>query len=93
MERHRLGDYTPNVKPIPIPTEYIEKRREIEEKQRAFEREIRYCKRRVIISDNKAERAKYRERAKALNARYEAFSRDNKAAFFRERTKIFDENN
>ena len=90
--RHRLGDYKPGVKPIPIPTEYIEKRRAIEEKQRALEREIRYCKRRVVTSDNKAERNKYRERAKLLNARYEAFSKKNDAAFFRERTRIFDEN-
>lgn len=90
--RHKLGDYKPGVKPLPISTEYIEKRRAIEEKQRAFERNIRHYKREAILATNKKDREEFKAKAKALNTRYEVFSRKNKAAFFEERTKIFDEN-
>ena len=88
--RHKLGDYKPGVKPLPIPTEYIEKRRAIEERQRAFEREIRQYKRAAIVSDNPKQRAAFKKAAENKTEQYRAFSRKNEAAYFKERESVFE---
>ncbi len=91
--RHTLQAYRPGERPKPIPTAVIQKRREVEEKQRAYEREIRYQKRLAVQADgiNNALAKRARKRARTLNAAYERFSLKNNAAFYRERTRILDD--
>ena len=90
--RHILQPYKRGAKPQEIPEKVIERTRKLEEKQRAYEREIRLQKR--IYAQTKgtdpkeAKRAK--ESAKRLEERYINFSRSNRIAFYPERTRIFD---
>ena len=57
--RHTLGDYVPGVKPDTIPTDVIERRRSIEQKQREYEREIRkYKKASTVIQGVNPKQAK-----------------------------------
>lgn len=90
--RHDLEPYRPGVKPEAVPTEAIEHRRKVEERQRAYEREIRRCKRLAIqlegIEPEKAREA-YR-RAKRINKQYIRFSLDNDAAYYPDRVKLLD---
>ena len=69
-----------------------ERRRKLEERQRAYEREIRRCKRLSVelkgIDPEKASAA--RRRAVELNKKYVNFSRESGIAYYPERTKILD---
>lgn len=89
--RHKLIPYKDGNKPIQIPADVIARRRAIEERQRAMERAIRAKKREAILLRNvnpeKAKKA--RESASRMNERYQTFSRNNNAPFYRERTRIF----
>ena len=91
--RHRLIPYKPNMIPDVIPASVIDRRRKIEHKQRAYEREIRYQKRLGIqkqgIDDAAAQKAW--KRAKSLNKRYKSFCKRNEVAFFPDRTKVLDD--
>lgn len=91
--RHILQPYRPKETVRAIPTAVIERRREVEERQRAYEREIRYQKRLAVQASgvNNALAKRARKRARALNAAYERFSEKNRVAFYRERTRILDD--
>ena len=88
--RHKLGEYIPGVRPKPIPKSVIEKRRAIEMAQREYEREIRACKKALIVEISEKMRKHYRKQAAELKRRYQAFSVKNGVAWYPERTKIFD---
>jgi hypothetical protein len=91
--RHILQPYRPKEVVRAIPTAVIERRREVEERQRAYEREIRYQKRLAVQASgvNNALAKRARKRARALNSAYERFSEKNRVAFYRERTRILDD--
>jgi hypothetical protein len=74
-----------------IPSDVIERRRNIEETQRLYERAIREKRREEIVFNGvDPERAKKaRENVKQLVKSYEEYSLKNKAPFFRERESIF----
>ena len=94
--RHILGDYIPGVKPETIPTDVIERRRSIEQKQREYERDIRkYRKSSVVLQDiNPRLASKYSEIAREKEKEYRSFSRQNGVAFYPERLKVLsDETN
>lgn len=90
--RHQLKAYAPNTPVSPIPDEAIEQRRKIEEKQRAYEREIRYQKRLYVQARGNSPEVAREARARAveLNAEYRKYSADNNVAYFDERTKILE---
>lgn len=94
--RHELVPFRGrNSRPTEIPKEVIERQRKREQKMRAMERDIRYLKEKAeILKDilpQDAARAKLQ--AKALNAKYERFSKDSGMRFVRERTRVFDGEN
>lgn len=90
--RHQLIPYKPGAKPQVIPKEVIERRRKLEEKQRAFEREIRYYKRYAVQAKGVNPKASSvaKKKSTALNKKYQQFSINNKMAYYPERTKILD---
>lgn len=91
--RHVLQPYKQGIKPAAIPENVIRRTRALEEKQRAFERDIRLQKR--IYAQNKginpAEAVRAAKQAKLLEKRYIDFSVQNRIAYFTERTRIFDD--
>ena len=89
--RHKLLPYRgKNSRPVEIPAKVVAQQRKAEEVMRAMEREIRYFKEMAEFSkgidDEKAKKAK--TSASTLTRKYEAFSKKNKLAFVRERTRI-----
>lgn len=90
--RHRLGDYKRGVKPLPIPTAVIEKRRAIEQRQRGYERAIREQKKLYIqLKDVNPKAARLaRMRSDKLYDDYKSYSRKNKVAYFPDRIKLFE---
>lgn len=88
--RHRLGDYIPGAKPVPIPDAAIKRQRAVEEKQREYERRIRECKKAALIADSKEKRSYFKSKAIDLNEEYRRFSVKNKVSWHPDRVKIFD---
>ena len=93
--RHKLGDYVPGVRPEPIPDSVIQNRREIEAKQREYERQIReYTKSSIAMQGiNSKLSKKYRTAAIEKTEEYKQFSLSNNAAWYPERLKLFDIDN
>lgn len=89
--RHNLIPYHKGNKPAMIPADVIERRRNIEQRQRAMEREIRAQKRKAVLMRNISAEAyeEAREKASKMTEAYEEYSRSNNAAFSRDRTSIF----
>lgn len=88
--RHILKPYKRGNKPIEIPLKEITKAREIDQKQRYFERGIRNWKDRAIIFkgiDNK-KYAFAKNKAREWNERYIDYSKENEVAYYPSRTKI-----
>lgn len=90
--RHRTIEYEKGNKPFEIPSEVIAKERELERRQRSYERVIRDKKTEAeIFKETSPERAKAaRKEARRLNAEYKAFSMKNNIPWDPERTKIFE---
>jgi hypothetical protein len=93
--RHKLGDYIPGVTPQPIDENVIEKRRELETKQRDYERQIRkYKKAAAVMKDTNPKQAKiFKDAAHTKFEKYKEFSLKNNIAFYTERTKLFEDDN
>lgn len=89
--RHRLVAYHGNNKPVEVPKNVIDKMREVNDKQRYFERGIRKWKERAIYEKNQGNIKAYEEaksRAKEWNKKYISFSEKNKVAYYPSRTDI-----
>lgn len=83
--RHRLIEYTPNsVAPHEYTKEQIRRNREINQKLRALEREIRYYKQQSILynSIDKSLAAAYKRTAKELTEYYKNFANRNGYAWY-----------
>jgi hypothetical protein len=94
--RHKLGDYIPGVTPQPIDEKVIEKRRELETKQRDYERQIRKYKKAAIVFKETSPRLsqKYDDATKAKTKEYRKFVQENNLTYYSERLKLLkdDEN-
>lgn len=90
--RHTLTPYKKGNRPAEIASEVIDKQREIEETQRAFERAIRE-KKAVAIGlkgiNNEAARA-YARKSRQLFDEYAEYCDENKVARYPARCKVFD---
>ena len=88
--RHKLEPHRPGKRPIMIPASVVEKQRAAEERQRDFERRIRYQKEKAAIVaaiDPEAAR-EARKKATALNKAYEAFSKASGMPVVPTRTRV-----
>ena len=88
--RHTLEPYKQGNKPIEIPSRVIDRQREINTKQRYFERGVREWKERALMFKN-IDKKLYnyaKEKAKWWNNRYIAYSQKNEVAYYPSRTKI-----
>lgn len=90
--RHPLQKYRKGAKPIHVSAEVIEKYREINDNQRAIEREIRQNKALSVglkgIDDKAAK--EYAIKAKQAYDAYTKYSKDNDVAYYPARCKVFD---
>lgn len=88
--RHKLKAYAPGNKPVPVDKKEIERRREVEEKQRRYERQIREYRRGAILCDGESRKKKalLKEKAAAKYEEYRKYCVDNKVAMYPERTKL-----
>ena len=91
--RHKLKAYKPGEEVKPIPDSVIKKCREIEQKQRSYEREIRYQKRLYVQAKGNAPKIAKEAYKKAgeLNSEYIKYSKKNDVAYYPDRTKILDD--
>lgn len=88
--RHKLTPYSRGNKPIEIPAAVVERQRVLEQKQRQFERAIRFQRERSQLFrgiDNRIAAASYKKAA-ALRKEYIEFSRKNKIPFVEERLRV-----
>ena len=88
--RHTLEPYKKGNEPVEIPSRVIDKQREINKKQRYFERGVREWKERALLTKNiDKQYYKYaREKAKQWNDRYIQYCEDNGVAYYPSRTEI-----
>ena len=88
--RHTLEPYKQGNKPIEIPSRVIDRQREINTKQRYFERGVREWKERaVMFKDIDQTLYKFaKAKAKWWNDRYVAYSEKNGVAYYPSRTEI-----
>jgi hypothetical protein len=88
--RHRLMPYMSGVKPEVIRKEVQQAQYAINQKQRALERQVRYCRLQAQLYSNvdKSSAAEAKLKAKALTAQYKAFCQENSRAFYPERLAI-----
>lgn len=88
--RHKMIAYKKGNKPIEIPSKIVKREREINDKQRYFEKGIRLWKEQALLNkgiDNR--RYVYaREKAKEWNTRYIKYSQDNNVAYYPSRKNI-----
>lgn len=90
--RHETVVYRKNFKPTPISDSVIKREREIEQTQRAMEREIRKAECRALYY--KGDRAMreayqfYKDKAKVLTNKYIKYSHDNGVAYYPSRIDI-----
>lgn len=88
--RHTLEPYKQGNKPIEIPSRVIDRQREINTKQRYFERGVREWKEKALLSKN-IDKKFYkfaREKAKQWNERYIKYCEKNEVAYYPSRTEI-----
>ena len=90
--RHFLTPYKKGNEPIQVSAETIKRAREINDKQRAYERQIRDNKALSIgYKDiNSREARAYQLRAQELYKEYQEYSRKNNVAFYPARCQVFD---
>lgn len=86
--RHKLIPYANKNKPAEIHADVVKKYREINDKQRDYERRIRYAKKQAIAQKGTPNGKRYRALAKTLNEEYKRFSAKNDVAYYPDRTKI-----
>lgn len=88
--RHTLEPYKKGNKPVEIPSKVIEKQRQINAKQRYFERGVREWKERALFFKKLDKKLYKQARAKAKwwNNRYIKYSEKNKVAYYPSRTDI-----
>ena len=89
--RHTLEPYKNGNKPIEIPSRVIDRQREINTKQRYFERGVREWKERALLlkgTPNKKDYNYAKEKAKMWNNRYIAYCEKNRVAYYPSRTEV-----
>lgn len=89
--RHYLIPYKKGNRPVHVPAGVVERERNINDKQRELEREVRgYRDLALTYKDVNANKAKqYRKLAIQKNKEYIQFSNQNKVAYYPSRTRIF----
>lgn len=89
--RHYLIPYEKGNKPVEVSAKVVERQREINDKQREMERDIRRYRDLALVYKgiDKGKYKTYRQLAEDKNNQYIAYSRKNKVAFYPSRTKIF----
>jgi hypothetical protein len=88
--RHKLTPYKPGNKPVEIPAEVVDRQRNLEMKQRQYERAIRYQRERTGLFqgiDNSIASIA-RKRAAELNKQYRAYCIGNKLPYMEDRLKV-----
>lgn len=88
--RHTTTPYKKGVRPVAIPKREIDTAREIDKKQRYLERGVRAWKDKALLYKG-IDTKKFvysRAKAKEWNERYIEFSKENKVAYYPDRTKI-----
>ncbi len=88
--RHKLEPYKHGSRPVQIPAKVIEKQREVNNTQRAYERQIRRLRSQAIlfkdVSKTTARMAKIK--AKAVYNDYKEYSREKSVAFYPSRVEV-----
>lgn len=87
--RHYLIPYKKGNKPVEVPAEVVKKYREINDTQRAMERDVRRLLDRAVTAPTAAERRAWKTKAKAAYERYKTYSAENKVAYYPSRVEIF----
>ena len=88
--RHRLFPYKKGYTQPLVSAEEIEKQRNIDQRMRKYERDIRYYKERALMYkgvDNDIY-VQARNKARRINERYIQFAKDNSRAYYPSRTQI-----
>lgn len=90
--RHKLIPYKQGVRPIEIPAKVVAHARAVNDKQRNFERKVRYFRKLALLykGNNGIMYMKAREKAIAWNKAYIEFSQKNGVPYYPSRTQILD---
>lgn len=86
--RHRLEEYRSGSKPSHIPKSVVEKQRAVNDKQRSYEREIRYLKKLSVQMKGTPEGKAAREKARKTTEKYIKFCEKNSVAYYPDRINI-----
>lgn len=87
--RHYLIPYSSGVKPVPVPSEVVDKQREINDTQRSMERAVRKLRDIAVTAPTKKERIEARAEAVKAYRAYKAYSRENSVAYYPSRVEIW----
>lgn len=87
--RHRLIPYKDGNKPIEIPADIVAKEREINDTQRAMERQVRLLRDRAVTAPTASERGQAKRAAAAMYKRYIAYSKKNNVAYYPSRVQVW----
>lgn len=87
--RHYLIPYTRGNKPVEVPAEVVKKYREINDTQRAMERDVRRLLDRAVTAPTTVERRAWKTKAKSAYERYKTYSAKNKVAYYPSRVELF----
>lgn len=87
--RHRLIPYRDGNKPIEIPADIVAKEREINDTQRAMERQVRLLRDRAVTAPTASERGQAKRAAAAMYKRYIAYSKKNNVAYYPSRVQVW----
>lgn len=89
--RHELIPYRKGSSPIEVSAKVIERQREINRRQREYERAIRHERTKAELAVLPSERKKYRDKAVELNKKYIEYSKSNNVAYYPSRLQITDD--
>ena len=89
--RHRIYAFTGQIPPTVTKAEQ-QKENKINQKQRAYENEIRKWRERALVEVDPKERREAKQKAVALNKEYIAFSLKNDRAYYPDRCKVLFDN-
>ena len=87
--RHRLIPYRDGNKPIEIHADIVAKEREINDTQRAMERQVRLLRDRAVTAPTASERGQAKRAAAAMYKRYIAYSKKNNVAYYPSRVQVW----
>lgn len=89
--RHELMPYKKGSRPIEVSAKVIERQRDINSRQREYERAIRHERTKAELAVLPSERKYYRSKAVELNKKYIDYSKRNNVAYYPSRLQITDD--